>query len=121
MPEWLSVIWVDLKAIWFETDAVDLARPTYFILWMVILFLPLIGIDRRDPIAGLVYVLYCVAAGVTLVIILPEKYSDVLSLKTQFNLVMAMIFCASFRWFYKATTNKLEIKIELEEKNGETK
>ena len=72
MPAWLAVIVYDLKNMITSLEPVDFAQPSFVAMWVFIVMLPLIGIDRRDPIAGLVYILFCVAAGVALIFALPR-------------------------------------------------
>ena len=108
MPAWLSVIWYDLKNAWDSLEPVDFAMPSFIGLWIIILFMPLFGIDRRDPIAGLMYVLFCSGAGVALVFALPQNYAPPRTMNLQITTVLFMGGVSAFRWFYGANPDILE-------------
>ena len=68
---------------------------------MVILYLPLHGIDREDPIAGMVYILYCVGSGATLFFALPNNFEEPEDLPIHFAVLLVMGLGAAYRWFHK--------------------
>ena len=124
MPAWLTVIWYDLKNAWDSLEPVDFAMPSFIGLWIAILLMPLIGIDRRDPIAGLMYVLFCSGAGVALVFALPQKYAPPRTINLQITTVFFMGAVSAFRWFYGANPDALEEQrkqMELKDKEKEKK
>ena len=98
---WLELIWHDVKDSFMLWDLKDLALPTYFTLWLVILFTPLVGVDRRDPFAAMVYVLFCVAAGVTLIFALPQRFTPPSSINFIIGTVLTMAGISAFRWYYR--------------------
>lgn len=98
MPTWLIVLFSDLRDAILLTELVDLTLPMFFGLWLVILFMPLIGIDRRDPNAGAVFVLYCVASGAALVFALPQQFLPHQSFETQAIALFCMACAATVRW-----------------------
>lgn len=102
VPDWLIILWSDIKNSILSVETNDLARPSFFALWIAIVALPLRGIDRRDPIAGLVYILYCMAAGAALLYALPQYYIQPPSLKAMNVTVCVMGIVAGVRWFYGA-------------------
>ena len=119
MPAWISVIWFDLKNAWYSLEPVDFATPSFVGLWILILLLPLIGIDRRDPIAGAVYMLFLTGAGVALVFALPQKFTSSGGSNIQLATVFVMAAVSGFRWFNGANPNVLEDQrkqMELKEK-----
>ncbi len=91
----------DLLESYRALRAVDLALPTFFCLWLVILLMPLRGIDRRDPYGGAMYMLYLAASGVALIFALPRKYvATSPSLAVQLVAVICIILAAALRWYY---------------------
>ena len=98
---WLELLWHDIKESFLLWDLKDLALPTYFALWLVILFSPLVGVDRRDPYAAMVYVLFCVAAGVTLIFALPQRFTPPHSINFVIGALLSMAGISAFRWYYR--------------------
>ena len=98
---WLELIWQDTRDSLLTWDLKDLALPTYFVLWLAILFTPLVGVDRRDPFAAMVYVLFCVAAGVTLIFALPQNYTPPSSVQFVIGATLSMSGISAFRWYYR--------------------
>ena len=115
--DWFSFLKEDLQAVVYAFELNDLAYPTYFILWLIILFLPLLGIDRHDPIAGLVYILYLVTTGATLIFALPDNLNSVSDLNIHFSVLVAMGCAAAYRWFHDNNRRQVVLK---EENKGET-
>ena len=120
--EWLSFLAEDIKLALLALEPKDLAYPTYAVLWVVILFYPLHGVDRQDPIAGLVYILYCVGAGATLFFALPDHFSRAIDLPLHFGVLTIMGGFAAYRWFHKnnqtLTREEHEKMMEKERENA---
>ena len=90
----------DLIESYQAVRAVDLALPTFLGLWLVILLMPLRGIDRRDLYGGMMYTLYLTASGVALVFALPRKYlATSPTFEVQLLAVTCMILLAGLRWY----------------------
>lgn len=108
MPDYLWLFFRDIYEAWKGIQAVDLAAPSFILLWLFIVLLPLVGIDRRDKVAGMVYTLYCTAAGVALMLALPQNI-----LKRdedpagQFFLTAGLAGVAYFRWWFKRDTVRI--------------
>ena len=100
MPEWLGALFNDIKVAWELLQAVDFALPSFICLWFMLILLPLKGMDRRDPIAGAVYTMFCMGAGVSLMFALPKAYIPNPSLGVQVVSVFLMGSVAAFRWGY---------------------
>jgi len=98
MPEWLAALANDIRESWELLQAVDFALPSFACLWLLIVLLPLKGMDRRDPISGAMYTMFCMAAGVALMFALPQRYIPNPSLGVQVVGVMLMGFAGAFRW-----------------------
>lgn len=70
-------------------------------LWLVILCLPLSGVDRRDHIAGLTYVLFCISAGVMLTIALPGRFGNFSDAPHHLEAIALFAFVAAVRWMWR--------------------
>jgi|GEM_PF-1715183 len=100
MWEYTKFILRDIYESYMTFRLVDLAQPSFVLLWMIILFTPLIGIDRRDKFCSAMYALYLGGAGVTLVYALAAAYvKEGSNLTTQFFATAAMMGFAVFRWY----------------------
>jgi hypothetical protein len=100
MWEYTKFIFRDIYESYMTFRLVDLAQPSFVLLWMIILFTPLIGIDRRDKFCSAMYALYLGGAGVTLVYALADAYiKEGSNLTTQFIATGAMMGFAVFRWY----------------------
>lgn len=101
MPDWMIFLLTDAKKGWDELSPTDFAQPSFLAIWGVIVAMPLMGIDRRDVIAGLVYTLFCVAAGAALVFALPMEFIPEPNFRSMFSTLLAMSGIAGLRWFYQ--------------------
>ena len=109
--------------LWFYSiKLADFAYPSYIFLWLVILYLPLHGIDCADPIAGLVYVLYCIGSGATLFFALPGEFAKTSDLPIHFGTLLVMGLAAAYRWFHKNSQSltREEHEEELKRQKGVT-
>jgi hypothetical protein len=103
MWEQLSLAVKDIYESYATIRAVDVAQPSFIALWMVILFTPLIGIDRRDKYCSMMYVAYLAGAGVALIFALPRQYIEQSStLSGQLAGTVMMMIAAAVRWYYGA-------------------
>lgn len=98
MPNWLELLVRDITDAVLGLRPVDFAFGTFVMMWLIILFMPLIGVDRRDPIAGAVFSLYCVASGAALVYALPQEIMGETNLKTINISLTCMGIAAGIRW-----------------------
>ena len=98
MPNWMQLLLKDILDAIFGLRPVDFAFGTFITMWLIILFMPLIGVDRRDPIAGMVFSLYCVASGAALVFALPQELMGETDLKTINITLSCMAIAAAVRW-----------------------
>ena len=98
----------------------DFAYPSYILLWMVILYLPLHGIDCADPVAGMVYVLYCIGSGATLFFALPNEFNSLEDLGIHFGTLLAMGIAGAYRWGHKnsQTLTRAEHEEEVRKHKG---
>lgn len=78
----------------------DWVRVVCITLWILILLIPLKGINRRDPISGMMYSLFCTAAGTALLIAIPQKYALDMPLRSQLNLILFMSVFSALRWSF---------------------
>lgn len=101
MWDWLIIFLDDFKKATLEINLNELVRPGFFILWLIILAMPLKDVDRRDPVAGLMYVLFSTFAGACLMFSIPQHIVDDLEPKAVLigTLIMGTISCC--RWFLR--------------------
>jgi len=100
MPEWVVALLEDVRVSWGEVQAIDFALPTFIGLWCLIVFLPLRGMDRRDPMSGAVYTMFCMGAGVCLMFALSKEYVANPTFGVQLISVSLMGLVAAVRWGY---------------------
>ncbi|NRA64703.1 MAG: hypothetical protein HRU19_09485 [Pseudobacteriovorax sp.] len=118
--EWFGLLIHDAKAIILGFEMRDLAHPSYLMLWLVILFYPLHGVDRNDPIAGLVYVLYSLFVGTTVFFALPKNFQEISDLNTHFGILVIMGCVTAYRWwFHTNEPKKVVAKAETHENKGD--
>lgn len=113
MEELLNLIWHDIQVSFSGITVKDLARPIFLLLWLFIVLIPLTRVDRRDTLAGAVYVLFCMASGVALVWALPQTY--VSDKPTMYNIFLSMLIMSAisaFRWFYRSHTYEFTTHID---------
>ena len=79
----------------------DFAGVPGLILWCIIVFFPLTGIDRRDTCTFYTYTLFCISAGVLLMLALPLRLIGQASIVTQFLLIIGLGLVAGLRWTVK--------------------
>jgi hypothetical protein len=68
------------------------------VMWLVLLWMPLRGIDRRDRIAGATYALWLGTAGFILILAVPRKMSASSYSSDHFFLLLALAAIAFIRW-----------------------
>lgn len=108
--DWLTFLYDDTLASYHSIEVSDLAYPSYIFLWLCILFTPLNRIDRQDPIAGLVYVLFSIATGATLFFGLPRNFTAFTDINIHFACLLAMGCIAAYRWFHGNDINTTKPK-----------
>ena len=107
----------DLLGAALAIGLLDLAQLIFFGIWCLILLLPLVGVDRRDPIAMLMYVLFMMGAGAAFVFALPAEFIEQPSLKEMNITVVILGLVAGVRWFFRIGGKK---KLDPEERFGES-
>lgn len=82
-------------------------------LWLIILALSLRGVDRRDGITGMTYVLFMVAAGATLVFAATDRITGGQADRSfQSVVIIAFGAVAGFRWAFRRTPPAKEVHRE---------
>jgi hypothetical protein len=104
MRDWLEFIQKDVLAIFAELSMKDLQYPFALILWIILVSLPLHGVDRRDHIAGMSYTLYCTATAIVLFLALPESFMDLADIGFHIAFVSFFVGVTSYRWFHSNDT-----------------
>lgn len=97
--EQFTFIFRDILANFTNLEFVDVARPGFFGLWLICLFTPLKGVDRRDRVCGGVYSLFMASAGVALLIALPQRWvGQSMTAVSQMVMVIFMASGSFLRW-----------------------
>jgi hypothetical protein len=96
----LALIWHDVLAVGFSTEIIDFAWPMFFALWLVLLWIPLIGIDRRDHVCAMVYVMYLMGAAAMFMFALPEQFMEPMSFLHMNGVLVLVGVVAAARWYY---------------------
>jgi len=104
MRDWLEFIQKDVLAIFAEFSTKDLQYPFALVLWIILVSLPLHGVERRDHIAGMSYTLYCTATSVVLFLALPGSFQDFADIGFHVAFVSFAIGVTSYRWFHSNDT-----------------
>ncbi len=98
--DWLKFLYEDATASYNSIEMNDLAYPSYILLWLLLLMFPLTRVDRSDPIAGLVYVLFSITTGATLIFGLPGDFTSFSDINIHFAILLGMGCIAAYRWFH---------------------
>jgi hypothetical protein len=104
MRDWFEFIQNDVLAIFAELSMKDLQYPFSLILWIVLVSLPLHGVERRDHIAGMSYTLYCTATAIVLFLALPGSFVDLADIGFHIAFVSFVVGVTSYRWFHSNDT-----------------
>ncbi|WP_141731447.1 hypothetical protein [Oligoflexus tunisiensis] len=104
MKDWLEFIQKDVLAIFAELSMKDLQYPFALVLWIILVSLPLHGVERRDHIAGMSYTLYCTATAIMLFLALPGSFADYTDIGFHIAFVSFFVGVTSYRWFYSNDT-----------------
>lgn len=80
----------------------DVAVLTGGAVWLLIISLKLVGIDRRDVAAGFGYMLFASAAGVALILAVPKKLTSGVDAFDWIFLIGALSVLSALRWFPNA-------------------
>jgi hypothetical protein len=100
MKDWLEFIERDVLTLFADLTMRDLQYPFALLLWIILLSLSLQGVERRDHIAGISYILYCTASAVALFLGLPGSFLDLADIGFHLAFVSLAIAVTSYRWFY---------------------
>jgi hypothetical protein len=104
MRDWFDFIQKDALAIFAELSVKDLQYPFALILWIILISLPLHGVERRDHIAGMTYTLYCTSTATILFLALPGSFTDYKDIGFHIAFVSFFVGATSYRWFHSNDT-----------------
>ncbi len=104
MKDWWEFIEKDILAILADFSMKDLQYPFAMILWIVLVSLPLHGVDRRDHIAGMSYTLYCTTTAIVLFLALPGTFTTIADFGLHLAFVSFFIGVTSYKWFHRNDT-----------------
>jgi hypothetical protein len=68
------------------------------VLWLVIVALPLGGIERRDTTTAVTYVVFCVAAAVALLLALPMRNRSLIEADAHVRVILVAALISGLRW-----------------------
>ncbi len=100
MIDWWAFVQQDLTVIFTGLDSRDWLYPLSCILMLVIFWLPLHGIDRRDQICGLLYIVYIIAAGTVLFFAVPGVEKGMAAMGLHLAFISLLGSAAAYRWFH---------------------
>ena len=104
MEDALRLLINDLVQFGLNIKLTEMAMPLGIALWLVIVFLPTRGFDKRDIFCGLTYIIFHTAVGIALILAIPQKYIQMPTAATQVMMVLAMVALISMRWFLRRTS-----------------
>lgn len=94
-----ALLWHDIKESFAGITMLEVSKQALFGLWLIILFMPLKGVDRRDMLACLVYTMFMGAAAATLFYAIPKALvEEEASLQDQFITLMIIFAFGCIRW-----------------------
>ena len=76
--------------------------PLGFVIWSMLLLVPLRGIDCSEPVTGLLYSAYCSASGLLLIVIIPSEFHNQESPANTFALTVVFFFASGIRYTAEA-------------------
>lgn len=94
----LSVVLADLRSVLAGLRPGDFGPMIFGLLWLVILFVGLKGVDRRDEVTEFTYPAVMVALGTTFMLGLPLASNSSHSPLGIFLFVSALYALSSLRW-----------------------
>jgi hypothetical protein len=100
MKDWFEFVRSDALAIFAELTLKDFQYPFALILWIILISLPLHGVERRDHIAGISYTLYCTSTAIVLFLALPGSFKEFTDIGVHIAFVSFFIGVTSYRWFH---------------------
>ncbi len=100
MEGWLEFIEQDLLVIFSGLEGRDLAIPVCSLAMLMLLLVPLKSIDRQDVICGMIYVVYCVAAGTIFFFAIPGVQDGLTAIGLHLAFTCLLGAVAAYRWFH---------------------
>lgn len=113
-------MWADIVQLFVGLDISDLTVPVSILMWAVLVMLPISQTDHRDIISGITYTLFLTAAGITLTLAIPQRFTELPSPGNQAIIILLMMVIATLRWFWRAEPSAEKTKIDklIEENKG---
>jgi len=90
--------WDQYADAWRESRFTAFVRPCAVLLWLLILSLPLNGMDRSDRIAGAVFTVFYTAVGVAIILAVPNSLLGTPPLFEQTVYVFFFVIISAARW-----------------------
>ena len=88
----------DVAAVVKDFTVTEMTTLVSVVLWLVVMAMPLTGIDRRDNITGITYLLYAAGSGIMLTVVIPGKFVHWDDAIWQIASLLGLLAVASIRW-----------------------
>ena len=102
--EIVRVLITDAGFLFYSWNLADFAIPIALILWGCIVHVPLSGVERRDMFALSSYIMFSLAAGTLLIIVLPMHHAETNGLGFQIMVSLVIVAFTLYRWYVKPRT-----------------
>lgn len=89
----------EVLAAFMDWDSRGYSLLIGYLCFLLILALPLTQVDRRDHICAMVYVAVCSAAGVILILAVPQKLTQEPETSNRSFMVLIFAALAAARWY----------------------
>ena len=91
MEKAFIILWSDIVQLVTSIDITDLTMPLSISMWGILVVLPLSRTDYRDVIAGVTYTLFLTAAGITLTLAIPQRFTELPSPANQAQMFSILV------------------------------
>ncbi|MFW7380339.1 MAG: hypothetical protein ACOH5I_16120 [Oligoflexus sp.] len=115
MQTWFELIRQDIIAANDRLTIQDFAILFQSLYWLILAFFPLSGIDKRDRLTALSYVLFLLFSACLLFFAIPGRSTEFSDWNDHLLLFFFLGFIAWWRWHYrKKKRSKIEMKENLD-------
>ncbi|MGE0172920.1 MAG: hypothetical protein AB7T49_09050 [Oligoflexales bacterium] len=120
---WINFLINDIRDLVSTLTFWDMLPYSMTALWVLVLCVPLTGIDKRDVFSGMGYAVFCMTAGIILIFTLHSKYSLPSTIGNVINVGVLLLGISAFRWTYRKRVlpSVFEISTSEETQNDQKK
>lgn len=119
MGEWWEFIRSDFMVSLAELSVKDFYDPAAVMLWLILLFLPLTGVERRNRVAAMTYMLYAASVAILLILAIPQNDPNLSAFPTHIAYVLAFVTVTLYRWYNRHDSFIVRSKEALQPKDFE--